>query len=426
MKKKVLILITVLMLLIFSGVSVFASSGRVTYGLDVIAHDMEIAKTGSAGRVISFNAEDFEEALGVSKITSITVLTLPDSECGELRLSGVPVMKNQIISRSSIEKLTFVPADENGFETSFVVGSVSSSQPLAIKCRITVTNPDGSAPEASAPGEWNGPMTVEGVACYSYLTESSADESEIRYRIVSYPENGTLKLLDSTKGYYCYKPVEGFTGRDSFTYVMTDVFGQNPEKVTVEIEVRDCLSDIKYFDMDDSTAHLAAMILAERGIMAGESVCGVSYFNPEGSLRRDEFLAMVMKAAGIDVEYDHKAKTTFRDDDSIAEHLKSYVAYAEEQGYLNGMIEEGNVFDPDESITAAQASLMILNVLGIESTEPPSAGDSADVSKRTDEAIATMASIGLLDAGSYGDFDVTITRAEAAEMLVKVIEMCSK
>ncbi len=431
MKKKALTLSTIVLILVFSSLFAFASANKLTYGLDVIAYDMEIAKTGPAGSEISFTAKDFENALGVSKIASITVLTLPEKESGELRLSGVPVMKNQIISRDSIEKLTFVPALENGFETSFVIGSVSTSQPLAVKCKITIANADGSAPEAFAPDESEMTEAIEGVVCYSYLTNgdgTNAKKEDTRYRIVSYPENGTLRLLDNADGYYCYTPVDGFTGSDVFTYVVTDKYGKNPKQSTVEIKVRSCLSDIEYFDMKGNTAHQAAMILAEKGIMAGETVCGVSYFEPEGGVRRDEFLAMVIKAAGIDVPYDSKAETTFADDSSIPDHLKSYVAYAEKEGYVNGVQGSmGNVFIPAGKITTAEAALMIYNVVGMEpSGESEVFADSAAIPDWAKEALASTANAGIIDTGSYSGYASTVTRAQAAQMLVKVIELCEQ
>lgn len=428
MKKKALILVTVLLLLFTTGVGVFASSNKLSYGLDVIANDMEIAKSGTLGREVSFKAEDFEEALGVNKIASITILTLPEGECGELRLSGIPVMKNQIISRKSIEKLKFIPTGENGFETSFVAGSVSTSQPLAIKCKITIANADGSAPEVEDAEKLEGVETIEGVACYSYLAKGGAPEDVMRYRIISYPENGTIKLIDASGGYYCYKPIEGFTGKDSFTYIVTDEFGKNPKEMTVEIDVRESLTDIKYFDMDENSAHLAAMILAERGILTADTVCGVSYFNPEGKVRRDEFLAMVMKAAGVEVEYNPKAKTAFADDSSIPEHLKSYIAYAEEKGYVTGMKLKGDtVFSPATNITTAQAALMIYNILEMEPTgECEVFADGDSIPDWAKEALATTASAGIIDTNSYNGHSSAITRAEAAQMLLSVLEYCEK
>ena len=423
MKSKVISFIALLICLpTLTGISVSASSkpagmsiSRLSYGVDVISQGIEMKKSVKAGECLGFNPKDFEDALGLDKLSSITVLSLPDDSLGKLTLSGVSVMKNQIIARESIYRLKFDSCKGKGGECSFVVGAMNDGSPLTLKCVISV----------ECGGENSGKenlsvSTIEEISCYSNLSANGADDVYC-YIVTAYPEKGTLDMIDAHSGHYRYTPIEGFTGEDSFEYIAVGTSGQRSEPVTVDINVRKNDTGVFYCDMKDEKAHLAAMILAERGIMVGRTVCGVGYFEPDEGVRRDEFLAMAMNMAGVTLGYDPDAKTTFADDQSIPSYLKSYVSYAEDAGYINGVYSpDGNKFSPAKGITAAEASVMMYNVLGLtpggEAEEV--FADNGSVPVWAVEAMAAMVSRGVIPLSAAGVYSEPITRAQAAEMLV--------
>ena len=399
------------------------ASGRLSYGIDVIAGSIKFEKSVEAGQVLSFSAEDFNNALGTENLASITILDLPDGKIGKLTLSDIAVMKNQVISAENINKLKFVPVAECESECSFVFGSVSPAQPIAVTCNIKITVPEGYVPSSGTPETLTVSVdTMQEIPCYTYLKPGETEGEHYGYRIISYPENGTLKLINRYDGYCRYTPLDGFTGNDSFTYAEYDTSGREGEKVTVKISVVGRGTDICYCDMEDDPAWLAAMKLAEKGIMVGKTVCNVAYFDPDGSVRRDEFLAMVMNICGISLEYDENAVTTFADDEKIPSYLKSYVSYALDNGYINGIYsQKGNVFNASAPISVAEASVMIYNVLGIAPRgEKAVFADGDDIPDWAEQAMATMADLEVIGLSEYTGYDKNLTRAQAAQMLVTV------
>ena len=430
MKRKAIMFVSALLLAAsLCGIFVSAddrTSGRLSYGIDVIAGSINFEKSVEAGQVLSFTEDDFNSALGTDDLASITILNLPDGKIGKLTLADIAVMKNQVISAENISKLKFVPLAECESECSFVFGSVSSAQPIAVTCKIKITVPEGYLPSSSTPEALTVFVnTMREIPCYTYLMAGETEGEHYGYRIVSYPENGTLDLINRYNGYCRYTPLDGFTGSDSFTYAEYDTSGRESEKVTVKISVAERGSDICYCDMEGDPAWLAAMKLAEKGIMVGKTVCNVAYFDPDGSVRRDEFLAMVMNTCGISLEYDENAVTTFADDAKIPAYLKSYVSYALDKGYINGIYsQKGNVFNASAPISVAEASVMMYNVLGIAPRgEKAVFADGDKIPDWAEQAMATMADLEVIGLAEYTGYDKNLTRAEAAQMLVTISEL---
>ena len=430
MKRKAIMFVSaVLLAASLCGIFVSADDrtpGKLSYGIDVIAGSIKFEKSVEAGQVLSFTEDDFNSALGTDALASITILDLPDGKIGKLTLADIDVMKNQVISAENIKKLKFVPVAECESECSFVFGSVSPAQPIAVTCNIKITVPAGFIPSSGRHDALTVSLdTMQEIPCYTYLKAGETESEHYGYRIVSYPENGTLKLLNRYNGYCRYTPVDGFTGSDSFTYAEYDASGRESEQVTVNISVVKRGSDICYCDMEDDPAWLAAMKLAEKGIMVGKTVCNVAYFDPDGSVRRDEFLAMVMNTCGISLEYDGDAVTAFADDAKIPTYLKSYVSYALDKGYINGIYsQQGNVFNASAPISVAEAAVMIYNVLGVApSGEKAVFADKDNIPDWAEQAMATMADLEVIGLAEYNGYDKNLTRAQAAEMLVKVSEL---
>lgn len=424
MKKLITVLLTALILITSVNVGVCASSTRLSYGLDVIAYNLELSKTGLVGDKVTFAARDFEDTLGVSKISGITVLTLPDAESGALELSGIPVMKNQIISAKNIENLTFVPKDKSEIEVSFVVGSVSSSQPLAITCKISLTDSLNFAPEVMASPDGTVKMkAMQGVACYLDLDATDPENDGVFYKVTSYPKNGTLKMVDREEGYLCYKAIGAFTGNDSFTVVACDKYGNTSEQISVNVTVETKASQITYCDMDGDPALYAAMKLGEKGIMVGDTVCSMTYFRPDERVSREEFLAMAMCCAGITPE-STKESVSFADADQISEYLADYLVYADKKGYVSAYVEDnGGVFGPKDDVTGAQACLILYNLSGCDyKGESQAFADADSIPAWAREPLDAMVGEGILSLSDYKGADMSISRSDAAILLYNFME----
>lgn len=394
---------------------------RLSPALDVLAADLTLTKTGLVSKEITFSAPDFESLLGVGYLSSITVLTLPDPAVGSLYLETMPVMKNQVISRSLLSSLRFVPATDEAADCSFVFGTVSTSQPLALSCTLRLTEGLNFAPEAST-GKTRAVATLAGIPVWGKLTAADPEGDGMTYRITAYPDKGTLRVTDRAAGIFCYTPVEGFAGADRFTYVAVDEYGNVSESVTVALTVEENTTSVSYCDMEGHRALLPAMRLAERGVMIGETIGASAYFHPEKVVSRAEFLAMTLCAAGIDVP-DSDAATAFADDDEIPDYLRRYVSYAAEKGYVTGNSADGTgYFEPTRAVTYAEAAVMLQSVLGLTAEGVTSVFAEEDtVPAWAESAVWAVAEAGLFPDGVFAA-DSVVNRADAAVMIAGILK----
>lgn len=398
-----------------------ADQMRISPALDVLASELALTKTGLVGGEIDFTASDFEKTLGVSSLDSITILTLPDAECGTLYLATTPVMVGQVISRESIASLRFVPVDKKESGCSFVFGTVSSSQPLAVTCQLYLINSLNFAP--SSDQTQASVSTIANIPVYGKLNVADPENDLLHYRIISYPTSGTLRLNDRQTGSYCYTPIDGFVGEDSFTYVAVDCYGNESDEQVMRLTVEEAGSVLTYCDMEGNSALLPAMRLAEKGVMIGETIGASAYFHPEQEVTRAEFLAMALCAAGVDVG-DSNTQTSFADDLDIPEYLRKYVSYAADKRYIEGeSIESGVYFYPDETVNYADAAVMLKNILGLTASMSQSVfSEDAHLSAAAQNAVQAVAEAGLFPDTLF-TADSAVTRADAACMLAGVLEM---
>ncbi len=393
---------------------------RVSPALDVLANELKLTKTGLVNREIAFSPLDFETLLGVGHLSSITVLTLPDESVGKLYLESTPVMKNQVISREMLSALKFRPAKDKSGDCTFVFGTVSSSQPLALSCTLRLSEGMNFAPEAESTGG-KSLSTLAGIPLHGRLSATDPEGDALTYRILSYPEGGTLRLSDRAEGRYVYTPLSGYIGKDSFTYVVIDEYGNPSDEVKVSVEVEQPQTALVYCDLAGNPAQLPAMRLAEAGVMIGETIGASAYFHPERSVTRAEFLAMVMCAAGIEVPAEGEA-TTFADDAEIPDYLRRYVSYAKAKGYIVGSSADGNgSFEPCRAVTFAEAAVMLQSVLDLRATGVYSVfADGQEIPAWAEEAVFAVAGAGLFPEGVFAA-DSSLTRADAAVMLSGVL-----
>lgn len=114
---------------------------------------------------------------------------------------------------------------------------------------------------------------------------------------------------------FTYTPEEGATGGDRFTYTATDSAGHVSVPATVTVTIEKVKSGVTYADTEGSAAAVAAQDLAEAGIFTGAQIGGQYYFEPDRTVSREEFLAMVLETAGR--EATEVTMTGFCDDEGI-------------------------------------------------------------------------------------------------------------
>jgi len=103
------------------------------------------------------------------------------------------------------------------------------------------------------------------------------------------------------------------------------------------------------------------------------------------------------------------------------------VTAAEELGYIHGWMQDGRrVFAPKETITRAEAAVMLGNMLDpAVPTVKPIFADAARVPEWAYDALSALNAVGVFRGTGSGVIaaDSKITRAQAAQILCAVAEL---
>ena len=394
----------------------------ISYGLGVLSARTDMAISAPIGNDVVFSADAFARALNLSKVDYITVSTLPDATRGSLTLGSTRVAAGQTISGENLSYLTFTAADEDMAHASFTFTANGVATPIL--CNIYLLNEINYTPTLSvASGLSLNMSTYRNMETEGQLSAHDPDGDALSFEVVSYPQNGSLRMEDAS-GRYVYKPQKDYVGNDSFTYVARDKYGNYSAAATVKLRVEVSGAAVQYIDMEGEASYVAALKLTEEGIMSGAQVGNGYYFYPERTVSRAEFLVMAMNAAGITDVPDCEA-TVFADDGDIPQTMKGYIATAHEMKYISGTLSNGLLcFLPNEPITRAEAAVMLSNIVGLcEVPVTPTFADQSEIPAWAGEAIYSLNAAGIMtSADGYISPTAAITRADTAEMLANVMQ----
>jgi len=422
--KKIITSILLIALLTLSVFSVFASADFGS-GVATVAEQTKVIKTGLIGRKLTFSENDFKQALCVDTFDSITITKLPKSSEGTLMLAGRRLGENSVVKRKNIPSLVFIPASKEVTECKFYFTIDKLAGGEEIEFIIKLADKINYEPKIEEEAQDSFAKTTQReIGVYGKLTASDPEGDKIEYIIVSYPESGTLNLMNKNTGEYIYTPKNSYTGKDSFIFVARDEWGNysTPKKVTVSVTER--MSEVVYHDMKDRSEYNSAVKITAMGVMSGELLGDHNYFNPDKTVTRAEFLAMAMKALGIRPT-ESNSSTYFDDNDEIPTALLPYVVTAQKMGAVLGVFKDSALlFRPNESITKYEAAVMLTCLTGASAEgETPVFADNADIPVWARASVYAMYSMGIFDTdgGNVNPKD-TVSRAECAEYLVRIIE----
>lgn len=396
--------------------------GVVSPALNVLSSRAYMAQSCLSGEELGFSADDFARALNVSSVSWITVKKLPERADGLLYLGGSEVVEGQTISRENLPYLKFVFMSDDIKDSAFCFSSDLGD--YEIECRLYSLSYANRAPLIIS-ADVAAAKTYRDVTVFGSMNAYDPDGDSLRYEVISYPQNGSLILLDAATGAYRYQPDQGFAGQDSFRYVAVDRYGNYSQSATVSVTVSSTRTSLVYADLEARDDHVAAIAMTECGVMASVEQDGNYYFYPEQSVTRAEFLAMAMRTLGI--EAGGAEKTVFADDGEIPDKLRGFVDVAEKLGYVCGRIDgEGRlVFAPNEPITRLEAAVMIYNMTDVAvPTVSIDLGGLSSVPAWAENAVLSVVSCGILsmEDGCLST-NMTITRGQAAQMLYRLSQL---
>ncbi len=421
------ILCTLALSIILGSFPIFHAAGvYITPAARVLAAQLSLIKTGLTEQDIRFTAEDFDAAIG-TRVSSITILSLPQESAGCLMQDDHPVVRDQTIRRDALSSLRFVPSGSGTADASFTFGTVGN-QAYRMSCSLYLLPTLNFAPTVSQHGgDFRHVSTYCNVALSGSLRAVDPENDALTYEIVSYPSRGLLTLTDPLCGNYLYRPAANYTGKDSFSFRARDCYGNETEDIRVSITVEKNRSGIEYSDMTNHWAYSAAIRVASAGILYGstENASG-TLFEPDRPVSRSAFLRMAMLASGQTVSTGVTA-TSFDDDDEIPAQDKPYVAAASRAGLVRGSMQNGKkVFRPGDSITRAEAAVMLAALLNLPTaTYEPSFRDEQSIPTWAEDALYAVCEAGLLCGRQEGKISPSepLTRAEAAQTLCVLLSL---
>ncbi len=389
----------------------------ISTGLQHLADKAVLVAAAPEGEQITFDAAFFDNTLQGGKVSAITVTALPDATAGELMLGYGEVSVGQTVTRDNLSYLTFVPGEQAGDAAfSFVPQTAAGAAGYELCCRLSLTDGANCCPAPT--GSVTAVSTHASLAQSGILAAEDPEGDALSFEVVSYPAHGTL-ALDSATGAFTYSPAEGFCGEDSFVWRVQDAHGAFCEPCTVSVLVRELESGYLFEDIPHNGTHSAALLLAQKGLMSGERMGGKHYFNPERTLTRAAFVAVLLKAA--EVPFPEADSTGYTDDAEIPKGMKGAIRYARERGYLG----EDTVFRPQDPITRAEAASIAAKVLGLsvpgysETVE-----DHGSIPVSVVDALYAAYEGGYLSTMQDGTLAPAsaLTRGEAAVFFARVIE----
>lgn len=423
MKNKISILLVLLMSLscfTFTAISAGADFGM---GAQIVAADINMIKTGLTGQKISFTDGDFKSALAIGDFKSITITKIPSSTEGTLLLGGRRVGDGRVIKRKNLSSLTFIPASDSVRECSFKFTVNDYADGAEFDCIIKFIDRVNYAPKVNVDTVGVSAVTTQkAISTYGNLSATDPEGDEIEFIIVSYPKKGAISLLDSKSGEYCYTPSDKAIGKDKFTFVVRDEYGNYSEPTTVSVKITERMCDTVYRDMTDRKEYNAAVAMTAMGIMSGKQIGEDFYFEPNETVTRAEAVALAMKCAGI--RADTTLSSTYFDDDcDISSSLKGYIATAQRTGLIVGDFKNGKLlFSPNEKITKYEMAKILSDIFKInnQGEESVFATDN-NIPVWARAGVYSMCSIGIFDSEDTSSLSNGVTRADLAEYLYRIL-----
>ena len=362
-----------------------------------------LAAEVSCDGIYCFSAGDFA---GEETLRGVCITGLPEPGAGTILLGTRVIRSGDILSVDQLQQLTFHPlrTEDDAVATVTYLPIYENRVAPATTMTISIKGKEDLAPIA----EDCALETYKNLSIDGRLKVSDPEGSALTYTLTRGPKRGEVSIRPD--GSFTYTPKKNKVGTDSFTYTATDAAGNVSREATVTMQVMKVASKQQYTDTLGNDCRFAAEWMKNTGIFVGEHINGQTCFQPEKTVTRGEFLAMLVQALQIPVD-EKVSNTGFSDD--VPSWLKPYLAAAQRAGLMENW-QDGDVFGAEKPISGAQAAVLLQNAL-----ELPTAAISTEdgYPEWAEGAMATMAENGIPLV------DDAMTRAQAAMALYQASKL---
>ena len=356
--------------------------------LPVLAADVD------CDSIYCFTHEDFKE-----EVVGICITDLPSPDTGTVLLGTRVIRSGDILTAQQLSQLTFQPLKtETDQDVTITYLPIYENR---VETASTVTISIFGKKDQPPVAEDSTLETYKNLPNTGKLSAYDPEGGNLQYTITRQSKRGEVTI--HSDGTFTYTPKKNKVGTDSFTYTVTDSAGHVSREATVTIQVLKTNAATPYTDTYGQDCRFAAEWLKNNGLFTGETINGSPCFQPEKTMTRGEFTAMLVQSLGIPVD-ENATYTGFSD--HCPSWLKPYLAAALRAGLTAGW-PHGDQFCPDAPITGEEAALMIQNALDLTVSAAALAADNT--------AIAVLAENGI----SFTQQQI-LTRADAAMALYQV------
>ena len=390
------------LLWLFSGnVKAEQSETVLSPALDVIASRLTMIKS-TEGSDVDFAPEDFDIAVGVDRVSAITVTSLPSESKGVLYLGAMEVSEGQRIDRDSISEMTF--RCNNGVEKAEVCFTYDGGD-YDFTCVIRTVDETNYAPTSiGVDGSFYSIQTYKNIAVFGNMRVNDPDGDTVTFDITEYPSKGLLVLSDRANGDYTYTPIKNYSGKDSFSYVAIDEYGNRSAEMTVNITVCQSKSGTVYGDMIGHPCHYGAILMSDMEIMEGTEDSTGKVFMPEKKVTSYELISCLLRVMELSCG-----------EETRAEQVQTAISL--------GLIEDE--YDLDGYITRAEACMLIDKLVEGEAWASGRViNDALEIPSEASKSVYTMAELNVITVeGGNVSPNGLLNRGEMARMLSALLEI---
>lgn len=364
--------------------------------------------------VYCFSSTDFQQQDDLP-LMGVCITGLPEPEAGTVFLGQRVLQKGDILTAEQLSALTFSPllteTDAVAQVTYLPVyeNRVGATATTTISIRGKANNPP-VAQDFSLETYKN--LAVDGV-----LKVSEPEGQEMTYTVVRGPKRGQIEI--SADGTFVYTPKKNKVGVDSFTYCAADPAGNVSRVATVTVQILKPSDAKQYADTQNTACRFTAEWMRHTGLFTGESINGQLCFQPEKTVNRGEFVAMLVKA--LDIPLEDPSTLSLPSDAPL--WLQPYLAAALRAGLTAGLPDTDSF---SEAITGAEAAVMLQNALDLTISQKTLTEQSANA--QTEEAAPAWAAVSLsvLEENDIfvSAFDA-LTRSDVSQILYEASHLAT-
>ena len=358
-----------------------------------------------------FQTADFGQE---EHLMGICITELPQAHTGTVLLGSRVLQPGDILTADQLAQMTFAPLrteqDRDAVVTYLPIyeDRVEKSATMTIAIR----GKEDKAPVAQD-------FTIEtykNLPNQGKMKVTDPEGETMTYTVVRKPRRGELAV--NPDGSFTYTPKKNKVGVDSFTYTATDPAGNVSREATVTIQILKPTDSKQYTDTVGMDCRFEAEWLRNTGLFIGERIGGQACFQPEKTVSRGDFLAMVVKA--LDIPLESVSYADLPADTPV--WLKPYLAAALRSGLTEGWPKaETGSFEAEKGITGAEAAVMLQNALDLSISQQTL--EEQQVSAEEEQAVPAWANVSLTAMRENGialDADAVLTRGDVAEVLYQI------